>query len=223
MTDTAYPNIVNLDKRGPITVVIIDDHPLIREGIHSLLQKDSGIKVVGEADNSADAMHIIAQESPAVAILDLQIAGESGVSLCWEITKTYKSCAVLVLTAFLNTSLLRQCQAAGASGYLLKDSRTVAIAHAIYTIAEGGTVFDRRALELEKKVFERSEQLFENLSAREFQVLELLCRGRKNDEIAQKLELRLSTVKTHIGTIMRKLDCRNRVEIAARARELNLI
>jgi DNA-binding NarL/FixJ family response regulator len=206
-----------------ISVVLVDDHMLVRQGIRTVLEKSSEIAVVGEAESYEAAVKVLSEKQPSVVVLDLQIPNVSGVELCWEITRICPETAILILTAFLNPQLLRSCLAAGARGYLLKETENLDIVAAVKTVAKGGTVFDKRTSTLERDIFGDTQQIFDSLSPKELQVLSLLCHGLTNNEIADDLKITLNTVKTHIKTIMRKLDCRNRVEIVLRTQELKLI
>jgi DNA-binding NarL/FixJ family response regulator len=206
-----------------ISVVLIDDHMLVRKGIRTLLEVAKDIVVVGEAADFAAALALVAESSPDVILLDLQIPGASGAELCWRLARCSPDSAILVLTAFLNPQLLRTCLSAGARGYLLKDAESLDIVSAVRTVASGNAVFDKRVSGLERERWGEGRPLFGSLTARELQVISLLGRGLTNAEISESLSITLNTTKGHIREIMRKMDCRNRVEIVTRLRESNLI
>jgi DNA-binding NarL/FixJ family response regulator len=206
-----------------ISVALIDDHMLVRKGIRVLLEAAKDIVVVGEAADFDAALALVAESSPDVILLDLQIPGASGAELCWRLARHNPDSAVLILTAFLNPQLLRTCLSAGACGYLLKDAENLDIVSAVRTVASGNAVFDKRVSGLERELRGEGRPLFGSLTARELQVISLLGRGLTNAEISETLSITLNTTKGHIREIMRKMDCRNRVEIVTRLRESNLI
>lgn len=195
----------------------------MREGIRAILEQSPRIIVVGEAGDASAALNLIRQTRPDVVVLDLQLPGAHGAELCCDIIQGNPASAVLILSAFLNPHLLGQCLQAGACGYLLKDTENLDIVASVHAVASGQTVFDKRVAGLRQEVFGKRDGAIEHLSPKELQVLFLLCRGLSNNEIAVELALTVNTIKAHIKNIMRKLDCRNRVEIVVHARELNLI
>jgi DNA-binding NarL/FixJ family response regulator len=212
-----------IDTDVVITVALVDDHQIVREGIRAILEQSSRIVVIGEAGDATAALSLIRRTQPNVVMLDLQLPGAHGAELCRAIMQESPTSTVLILSAFLNPHLLGQCLQAGACGYLLKDTENLDIVASVHAVANGQTVFDKRVAGLKQEVFGKRDGIIEHLSPKELQVLFLLCRGLSNNEIALELTLAVNTIKAHIKSIMRKLDCRNRVEIVVRARELNLI
>lgn len=209
---------------SPINVVLVDDHMVVRQGIRSLLANECGIAVVGEAGDCQTALEVVKITKPDVVLLDLQIPGANGSDLCWQLGQVSAQSNILILTAFLNPHLLKSCLSSGARGYLMKDTENLDIVSAVKVVACGGTMFDSRVAGLEKEIFQgESRALFENLTPKEMQVISLLCLGFTNNEISNELSISINTVKSHVKTIMRKFDCRNRTEIANRARELHLV
>lgn len=204
------------------TVVLVDDHMLVRQGIRSLLEKESDIAVVGEAENFDSAVSVLKRHQPDVVLLDLQLPGANGADLCWKVAQVSPTTRMLILSAFLNPHLLKACLSAGARGYLMKDTENLDLASAVRLVAHGETIFDPRAIGFEHEIVGDSKHLFENLTPKEMQIISLVCLGFTNQEISNDLSISLNTVKTHIRSIMRKLECRNRTEITMRARELNL-
>jgi DNA-binding NarL/FixJ family response regulator len=206
-----------------IRVAIVDDHLYVREGVRSLLGKEKGIDIVGEAEDATTGLKLVEELQPDVIILDLQMPGISGAEICWKISSVSPATRILILSAFLNPALLKSCLAAGAKGYLLKDAKGLDIAAAIKTIFQGGTVFDERVNALSREMLSGPIEVIEPLSARELQVLSLLCEASTNQEIAESLTISLNTTKGHVKEIMRKLNCRNRVEVVIKAQEYNLV
>lgn len=206
-----------------IKVVLVDDHTLVRQGIRGILEQDSEIQIVGEAEGVVEAEELLRRFRPDVLLLDLQLPDGSGAELCWKAIRTCPDCNVLVLTAFLNQHLVKRCLSSGARGYLLKDTDGLDLISSVKLVAQGKTVFDPRVVSFEHAMPGASRQLFQALSPKEMQVLNLVCLGFTNDEIAEELSVTVNTVKTHVKSVARKLQCRNRTEIAFRAHELNLV
>lgn len=207
----------------PIKVVLVDDHTLVRQGIRGILEQDGGIEVVGEAQRAEEVEGLLRQTNPDVLLLDLQLPDGNGAELCWQAIRQCPGCNVLVLTAFLNQHLVKRCLSSGARGYLLKDTDGLDLVSSVKLVAQGKTVFDPRVVSIEHAMSGASRQLFQALSPKEMQVLNLVCLGYTNDEIAEALAVTVNTVKTHVKSVARKLQCRNRTEIAFRAHELNLV
>lgn len=206
-----------------LSIVLVDDHKVVRAGIRTLLETSHDLRVVGEADTGREGVRMVERTRPDVVILDLQMPDMSGVEVCSRISSVAPETKVLILSAFLNAQLLKGCLEAGAAGYLMKDAENLDIVAAVRSIAAGNTVFDRRVDMLEHALGRERHDSFGVLSPRELQVLGLLCRGFTNQEIAEELDMSLNTVKGHVKEIMRKLDCRNRVEVVVWAREHHLI
>lgn len=207
----------------PIGVLLVDDHMLVRQGIRAILEEADGIDVVGEAAAAGKALGLVGMKRPDVAILDLQMPDSGGAELCWRIMQKNECTRVLILSAFLNPYLLKACLSFGARGYLLKDADKLDIVSAVRTVATGGTVFDSRVAGLGQDMLGDSGRVFDSLTPREMQVLSLVCRGMTNNEVSSELSISLNTTKGHIKVIMRKLDCRNRVELVVAARKHYLI
>ncbi len=205
-----------------IRVGVVEDHDLVRTGILFVLEKEPDIAVVGEARNYAEAKRLLEQGRPDVILLDMQLQDVNGLAICEMVKDSYPSVAVVVLSAFLSTDLLRECRRLGASGYLLKDAEHLELASAVRICRAGGTVFDKRAQSLlEGLAFGGEEGAA--LTKREYEVLRLAGTGMTNQEIAQAMDLSLNAVKSYLSETMRKLSARNRVEMILAAQDRHLL
>ena len=204
-----------------ITVLLVDDHAVVRGGIRSLLAKDPSLAVTGEAGNVEEAYELACKLNPDVMLLDIQLSGSSsGLNLIPVLREKSPRTRVVVLSAFLNPTTLRRCLDEGVSGYLIKDTEELDLVSAVRMAAAGGQVFDPRVLRLERRMTEGSS---DSLTPREAQVLELVCKGLSNADIAGEIGVSESAVKGYVSSVMRRLGCKNRVQMVLRARELNYI
>jgi DNA-binding NarL/FixJ family response regulator len=211
----------------PIRVLIADDHPLFRDGMHGLLASVSATEVVGEAETGDDAIRLAGELIPNVILMDIKMPGENGISATRQILSAYPQIKILIVTMFEDDDSIFAAMRAGANGYLLKDSRQDEVLRAIQAVANGEAIFSpgvaRRMMGFFKSS-SRSEQLpaFPELSEREQEILSLIARGMSNAEIAAKLVLSLKTVQNHVSNILNKLQVADRVQAAIRAREAGL-
>ena len=208
-----------MEDRDRITVVLIDDHALMRKGVARLLEDAPDLEVVGQAGNFSEATTAIDGLHPDVVLLDLQLPDTSGADLCMYIKKASPDTKILILSAFLNQNLLKLCLSLGASGYLVKDAENLDLAASIRMVANGGTVFDRRTSAVQMEYLTAPKSAVETITPKELEVVRLVSRGLTNREIADKLGISLNTVKGYMVEIMRKMDCRNRVEVVMAAQE----
>lgn len=211
-------------ERGVLRVVLADDHHLSRQGLRGMLEED-GVAVVGEAAESGEAAALVASLQPDVVVLDLRMPGASPAETIGRIATAAASARVLVLTAEAEDVL--EALAAGADGYLLKDSPADELLGAIRQAASGSAVLSRPAL---RALLARLERLPSeadtaapqaeqqpSLSAREQEVLRLLAAGADNAEIGRRLSISRHTAKQHVTNIFAKLGVSSRVQAAVRA------
>lgn len=196
----------------PTTVLVVDDHPVVREGLSAVLADDPDFRVVGEAANGEEAMVMVERHRPDVVLLDERLPTTSGREVCAAIARRYPTVRVILATTFLDRSSIHSATAAGASGLLLKDSEPATIRAAVRTVADGRTFVDDRARG--KSASARGERPF-GLTPRELEVVALLPRGLTNARIAAELGVSEDTVKTHLKSIRLKLRARDRTEAAA--------
>jgi two-component system, NarL family, response regulator DegU len=199
----------------PIRVVVIDDHPLILEGTSRCLERDS-IDVVGQASDGSAGLSTIAEQKPAVVILDLQLPDMSGVEVLRRLQESDDHPAVVVLTAHDEAGYLRRLLKLGIHGYLPKTSSCEQLISAIRAAARGRTVL---MTESGRNAFTNSP---EALTVREQEVLHCLTEGLSNAEISQELSVSERTVEFHVGHILQKLNARSRSQAIVNARRLGL-
>lgn len=207
----------------PVRVVVIDDQPLVRQGIRALLSL-AGVEVLAEAEDGADGVRIIEQYSPDVALMDLRMPGHDGLWALAELRGRASSVPVLVLTTFDDDSLVLAALQGGAKGYLLKDVTVEQLGRAVRALAEGGTLISPsinerllRAIQNGPPPTGTEDVPAQPLTERELEVLRLVAEGYSNREIATGLFLAEGTVKNHVSTILEKLAARDRTNAVLRA------
>ena len=214
-----------------IKIIIVDDHPMFRQGIKLYFQSNSNIKLIGEADNGENALKLIEQKGKNVDIvlMDLKMPNMDGIELTKKLKEDWPDLKVLALTSFNSWEKVYNVLKAGASGYVLKDSKPDELLAAIKAVAVGGSYFGNGiAKELlnrveEEKKEELIKESFEKLTKRELEVLKLIAKGLGNKEIAEKLMVSEKTVKTHTANIYPKLNVHSRTQAAIYAVKNGLI
>jgi DNA-binding NarL/FixJ family response regulator len=207
----------------PVRVVLVDDHYIVRHGLRSILDPDPRLEVVGEAATGADALRVVAEQQPDVVLLDLKLPDIGGAEVCQRIIEAHPQTAVLILTAFIDQSLVDTCLRAGARGYLLKDAENLHLTERLLATVKGHTVLDPRAAGILTDYLRQQEPPPDALSLRELEILRLIAQGLTNKEIAQKLFLSHNTIKGYVKEILSKTGARNRVEAVVLAKERGLI
>ncbi|EAP99417.1 putative respose regulatory protein [Janibacter sp. HTCC2649] len=206
---------------SPIRVLIVDDHPVVRSGMRTLLAASPCIEIVGEAGNGDEALALVGSTSPDVVLSDLRLgAGLDGVGVTRAVRATHPDVAVLIITTFDHDADIVRAVEAGAAGYLLKDALPDEIIAAIRAAAVGETVL---SAQLTQRVVETMRVGQRPLSEREREVLVLVGEGLSNDEIAKQLFISRATVKTHLRHLFGKLEADSRTGAVATARRLGLI
>lgn len=207
-----------------IRVFIADDHELVRYALKTMLEAEGDIDVVGEGLDSATALSGCRDARPDVLVLDLRMPGEGGVEVCRKVREECPDTNILVLTSFDEDEELFGVLSAGASGYLLKDTRPERIVHAIRAVAEGQAVFDSAvANRIISGRPQGNQDLAEPLSDREMEVLDLMAKGLSNKEIGRTLWIGETTVKTHVSHILRKLGQSDRTQAVLAAVRVGLV
>lgn len=211
---------------APITVLVVDDHTVVRRGLVALLNTEPGIRVVGEAGDGAEAVATASALSPQVVLMDLVMPVMDGVEATKRIKAAHADTQVLVLTSFGSDAKLFPAVKAGAVGYLLKDTSPEDLVKAIRRAAAGEsslnpTVARRLLRELAHE--DRSTPQGEPLSGRETDVLRLVAHGLGNEEIGKRLFISEATVRTHVSNILAKLGVVNRTQAALYALREGLV
>lgn len=210
-----------------IRLLLVDDHAIVRQGLRSVLQREKGIRVVGEAEDAARAKELVAELSPQMVCLDLKLSTSSdseGIALCEELTTLHPDIAVLVLTTFLDERLVLRAIRAGARGYVVKDVDTSGLVRAIRDVSRGGSAFDARsAAAMVRGLHGAEEEQPKELTSRELEVLRLLASGLSNSKIGAELFISETTAKFHVGNILRKLGVSRRAEAVYAASKAGLL
>lgn len=193
------------------TILLVDDHPIFREGLRSLIERSEQGRVVGEAGNGAEALLLAGQLRPDLVIMDLTMPVMNGIDATREITGRYPGSRVLVLSMESDRFFVVEVLKAGASGYLLKDTAFAELSDAISTVAGGETYLPRKISTLLVKDFlqcipENMTLVYQNLTAREREVLQLVADGKNIKEIAYQLGVSPKTVENQRQAIMQKLQ-----------------
>lgn len=210
-----------------VSIVLVDDHAIVRQGIRSILERHPQMCVVGEAATSDEAMAVVSYARPRIVLLDLKLSPSSdteGLELCQKLTSTYPDTAVLVLTTFMDDQLVVRAIRSGARGYVVKDVDTRELVRAIQAISQGESAFDSRsAAAMVRSLNARSPVESKQLTEREREVLSLLARGLSNRDIGKRLYISETTAKFHVGNILRKLKVSRRAEAVYAASKTGLI
>jgi DNA-binding NarL/FixJ family response regulator len=202
-----------------ITVLLVDDHALVRRGFRRLLEDDPGITVVGEGSNGDEAIRLMAELKPHVIVMDAAMPGTGGLDATRKIIAKYPKAAILMLSMHSEETLVRQALAAGARGYVLKNALELDLAAAVKRIAAGEQVLDPALVKPDPLPGERNRRL----TPRELEVLQLICDGLSNKEIAVKLELSANTVAVHRANIMNTLGVHKTAELVVYALQNGLV
>lgn len=211
-----------------IRILIVDDHPLMREGMRALVSSYADIEVAGEAADGEEARREVLRTSPDVVVMDLHMPGTNGVDATRAILRAAPDTRVLVLTMFEDDESVFAAMRAGASGYLIKGAQQEEIILAVRSVAAGQAIFGPTVAKRIIAYFSaapaatRSAEPFPELTAREREVLDLIAAGRPNSTIARTLVISTKTVSNHISAIFAKLQVADRAEAIVRAREAGL-
>lgn len=205
----------------PITVLLVDDHPVVRTGLRTLFDGTGDIDVVGEAATGDEAVTLSAHLRPDVVLCDLRLGdGIDGVETTSQLRAQTPAPAVVILTTFDRDVEIIRAVEAGAAGYLLKDVSQETIISSLKTAAAGGVVL---APEMAQRVVEGIRRSRRRLTGRELDVLRLLGEGATNREMARTLFVSEATIKTHLVHLFEKLEVQSRAKAVATARESGLI
>ncbi|MEV6663408.1 response regulator transcription factor [Streptomyces nigra] len=209
---------------SPITLLIVDDHPVVRDGLRGMFASAPGFTVLGEAASGEEAVERAAALDPDVILMDLRMPGGGGVAAIVHLTRTGARARILVLTTYDTDTDTIPAIEAGATGYLLKDAPREELFTAVRAAAEGRTVLSPAvASRLVSAVRTPRRERDEPLSAREREVLALVARGTSNREIARELFISEATVKTHLTHLYAKLGVNDRAAAVATAYERGIL
>ncbi|NBM19628.1 response regulator [Streptomyces sp. GC420] len=213
----------------PIRVFLLDDHEVVRRGVHDLLDAEPDISVVGEAGTVAQALARGPALQPDVAVLDVRLPDGDGISVCRELRSRMPGLACLMLTSFDDDDALLDAIMAGAAGYVLKQIKGSDLVAAVRTVASGQSMLDPattarlmsslRGGPAEEASADPQDEVLAGLSPREREILELIGEGLTNRQIGKRLYLSEKTVKNHISRLLAKLGVERRIQAAVLATE----
>lgn len=201
-----------------ITVLIVDDHLMVRKGLALFISGFTGMRLAGEAANAAAALELYRQEHPDVVLMDLVMPGDNGATAIQRIIQEFPQAAIIALTSFAQEQLIAEALRAGARGFLYKSISAEDLADTIRQVHAGRTILDPQASEVLLKMLHDTPAAAEskpNLSERESDVLHLLIQGCTNKQIASQLQIKPSTVKQYLEKIFAKLNVSSRAEAVA--------
>jgi len=199
--------------KNKISVLLVDDHSLVRRGFRRMLEDESDMQVIGEASSGGEAVQLAGKLRPQVILMDCALQGESGITATRKIIEALPDTAVLMLSMHSEETLVRQSLEAGARGYILKNASDLDLAAAIRRVLDGNVVLDPQLKRTETLRGERAG----GLTSRELEVLQLIAMGKSNKEIASDLDLSVNTVAVHRANIMNALGLHKTAELVVYA------
>ncbi len=209
----------------PIRIVVVDDHPLFRQGVIDTISLEPDLVVAGEATNGTDALDVIRSLKPDVAIVDVNLPGLNGQQVTQELVNEKSPTRIMLLTAYDDTEQKLHAMRVGAAGYCVKDVQPEVLAQSVREINKGNYVIGEEVMDAgqledwlkpdsegEASYYGEFSETYEPLSKREMEVLGQLTKGMSNKEIAMSLGISHQTVKNHVTSILRKLDVEDRTQ-----------
>ena len=207
----------------PIRVMIVDDHPVVRDGLKNMLLAFDDLKLVGEAGDGNQALAHIGQAQPDVILMDMVMPGMDGIATTRAVLAHFPQMKIIMLTSFVEDKLVQDALEAGASGYLLKNVPINTLADAIRSVYAGHSVLSPEATTVLIRTKTDPRPPGQDLSAREREVLALIVEGLSNEEIAEKLVISHATARHHVSACLQKLGAANRAQAAALATKHHLV
>jgi len=226
----------NSEQKAIITIVLADDHSLVRDGIRALLEEEPGLDVIGEVSNGLDALKMVDEKSPDILIIDIRMPELGGIETVERLNAKGKSNTKCIILSMHDSEeyILKSVQA-GANGYLLKDTGKAEFVKAIHMVQEGGKYFSgdisnvlvNNLFSSDKKTNQSLSKVNKNtpfdLTNKELQVLELVLAGYTNKEISEKLQNSKRTIETHRFNLMKKMEVKNLIDLSKKASKYNLV
>ena len=200
-----------------LTVLVVDDHDIVRKGLTTLISRQQDLSVAGEAGTAAEAVEKASELAPDVVVLDIRLPDASGIEACREIRSQNSNIKVLMLTSYSDEEAVMGSIMAGASGYLLKEIRSQEIVEAIRQVGAGRSLLDPAVTAgvLERVRRGKDDDKLDQLTTQEQRILELVAQGKTNKEISQEVNLSDKTVKNYVSNILGKLEVARRSQAAA--------
>lgn len=203
-----------------VRILLVDDHEVVREGLLALLSRREGFQIVGQAGSVAESITEAERARPDIVVMDVRLPDGSGIEACREIREALPETKVIILTSYADDDAVFASILAGASGYVLKQTRGRALADAIEAVARGESLLDpgitQKVMErLRRSTEHRASDPLDALNEQEHKILALIAEGKTNKEIAAEVFLSDKTVKNYVSSILTKLNLRRRSEAAA--------
>lgn len=199
-----------------ITLMILDDHSVVREGLRFIIELNSDFQVMGEAAHLDEAMELLEEKQPDVLILDYKLGRGDGIKACLEVKKRYPEIKILLLTAFAEPHVVLEAIKAGADGFLVKSVDHESLIRALYDVHEGKSVLDPAVTDhVLERIRTNPQEKETGLGEREQVVLDEISKGLTNQEIATTLDVTEKTVRNIISGIFKKIEVTNRTEAAS--------
>ena len=210
-----------------ITVVLVDDHALVRLGLKTLINDQTDMGVIGEAGTAQEALDVVERLRPQVVLMDIRLPGEGGLEATRQIADRFPETKVVMLTSFADEELVMSAIRAGAVGYLLKEVGNEEVLRGIRSAVQGNSVLDastttRLFARVRASGRKEEEDAFRDLTEREMAVLHEVEQGNTNAEVAQSLNLSEKTARNYVSTLLEKLQMSNRIELATYAVKYHL-
>ena len=213
---------LSLEPGEIIRVVVMDDHPLVSQGLKEILEKDKRIQVVGQVAGLADLLSVYEKDSPDVILMDVSMPQMDGIAVTRALLERYPDAAVLVLTSYGDDETVVAAIDAGARGFLLKKAEVNEMINAVVATYQGKRSLSSEALEALIRAKANPKHPDDELTEREMEVLQLMTQGLTNPQIAEELHVTVSTVKFHVGLVLKKLQVSTRTEAVSKAIRNNL-
>jgi DNA-binding NarL/FixJ family response regulator len=201
-----------------ITIVLADDHQLMRQGIRALLASETDFRVIGETGDGLEAVQLIERLRPNIAVLDLMMPGLGGLDVARQVKDRSPATRTLILSMYANEAYVLEALRAGALGYVVKESSAAVLVYAIREVMAGHhylspPLSERAIVSYLERANAGARSSYETLTEREREILKLTAEGLSSPEIAERLVISVRTVETHRANIMRKLELRNTAEL----------
>jgi len=206
-----------------VRILLADDHAVVRQGFRMILGQEPDLEVVGEAGNGADAVRLVEEVKADIAVNDISMPGMNGVEATRLIRQNSPECKVLVLSMHRDAVYVRETLRSGASGYILKDSIDQDLLNAVRAVAAGESFLSPGIARTVLEDYQQVEDPFDQLTAREREVMQMLAEGKVAKEVATALDVSVYTVDAHRGRIMKKLGLKSSTELVRYAMRKGLI
>jgi DNA-binding NarL/FixJ family response regulator len=220
------PGSTHRPRPKPLRVLVADSQPVVRDGLRALFGSVEAISLVAEVTGAVDVLREVRLHRPDVLVLDLELPGSDGISVCRQVLRIAPETRVLIFNRFADAASVSAAMRAGARGYLLKRAGGADVLRAVRSVAVGEVIFGAEVASWVTELFFASDSRvrgpFPELTARERQVLELVAAGLPNSAIARRLDLATKTVSNHISAVLAKLRVPDRAAAIIRAREAGL-